>query len=50
MNREEKKQLVADLKEELGSSAMIALVHYHGLNDSSINQIRSELRSNQCTM
>lgn len=50
MNREEKKQLVGDLKEELESSAMIVLVHYHGLNDSSINQIRGELRSNQCTM
>ena len=50
MNREQKSQLVKDLKENLGSSSFIALIHYSGINDKNLYDIRVSLKSQSCSM
>ena len=50
MNREQKSQLVKALKENLGSSSFIALIHYSGINDKNLYDIRVSLKSQSCSM
>ena len=39
MNREQKTQLVENLKHNLGASKFVAIVHYAGINDKSLYDI-----------
>lgn len=50
MNREEKVQLVSDIKENLTNSKLVSIVHYHGICDKDLYEIRSELKANECNI
>ncbi len=50
MNREQKTQLVENLKHNLGASKFVAIVHYAGINDKSLYDIRVNLKSKSCSM
>lgn len=50
MNRDQKAQLVEDLRESLTSSKFVSLVHYAGINDRDLYMMRVDLKSNSCNM
>ncbi|MEI7668655.1 MAG: 50S ribosomal protein L10 [Pseudomonadota bacterium] len=44
MNRDEKKQLIADLKESFGSSSIVLVAHYKGLTVAEMTALRIKVR------
>lgn len=50
MNREQKAQLVEELKEDLVSSKFVSLVHYSGISDKDLYMMRVDLKSKNCNM
>ncbi len=50
MNKGQKSQLVAELKESLLDSSFIAIVYYRGMNDKQLYDMRVALKSNKCFM
>lgn len=50
MNKGQKSQLVARLKENLLESSFIAIVYYRGMSDKQLYDMRVALKSNKCSM
>ncbi|MBM3579998.1 MAG: 50S ribosomal protein L10 [Alphaproteobacteria bacterium] len=50
MNREEKSQLVASLQSNLVGSAFVAVIHYRGMSDKQLYDLRVALKSRGCNM
>ncbi len=50
MNRNQKSQLVNELKDNLTNSAFISIVHYRGMNDKELYDMRVALRAKDCKM
>jgi len=50
MNRDQKAQLVASLKNNLTTNAFVAIVHYRGMSDKQLYDMRVELKSKDCGM
>ena len=48
MNRDEKAQQIAELKEKLQKSAAIVLADYRGLTVPAVTALREEFRKQQC--
>ena len=48
MNRTEKADLVAEIKDELGKAASLVLADYRGLTVEEVNGIRKEFRQANC--
>lgn len=49
MNREQKNEVVAELKDTLGKVASLVVADYRGLTVEQVNGLRSEIRKNACT-
>lgn len=50
MNKEQKSQLVASLQSKLVDSAFVAVVHYRGMNDKELYDLRVALKEKGCNM
>ncbi len=50
MNKGQKSELVAKLKEDLLDSNFIAIIYYRGMNDKQLYNMRVALKSNNCFM
>lgn len=50
MNREQKSDLVSSLKDKLTNSAIVSIVHYRGMSDKEIYDLRSALKAKECNM
>ncbi len=50
MNRNQKSDLVSALKEKLTSSAFVAIVHYRGMTDKQLYEMRTALKAKDCSM
>jgi large subunit ribosomal protein L10 len=50
MNKGQKSQLIAQLKENLLESNFIAIIYYRGMNDKQLYDMRVALKSNKCFM
>lgn len=50
MNREQKKQLVESVNKNLVNSAFVAIVHYRGMTDKQLYDLRLALKSKGCSM
>lgn len=50
MNKDQKSQLVSDLKSSLVGSTFIAIIHYRGMSDKQIYDMRVALKSKGCKM
>lgn len=50
MNRDQKAALVASLKNSLTSNAFVAVVHYRGMSDKQLYDMRVELKTKSCEM
>ncbi len=50
MNKGQKSQLIAKLKENLLESNFIAIIYYRGMNDKQLYDMRVALKSNKCFM
>ena len=50
MDRQKKSEVVLSLKEELTNNSLIVLVHYRGLNASSITNLRRSLKEKGATL
>ena len=50
MNRTEKKELVASIKESLSSNSFVALAHYRGMNDTQLYNFRVSLKKTGCNI
>lgn len=50
MNREEKVQLVNDIRQNLTNSKFVSIVHYDGICDKDLYNIRTELKSKDCNI
>jgi len=50
MNREQKSQLVSSLQSKLVSSAFVAVIHYRGMSDKQLYDLRVALKSKGCSM
>ena len=50
MNKEQKTSLISSLKDRLSSSAFVALVHYRGMSDKQLYDLRVSLKSKSCGM
>lgn len=50
MNKNQKSQLVSELKEKLTNSAFVAVVHYRGMSDKQLYDMRVTLKSKGCEM
>lgn len=48
MNREEKTATVAELKDTLAKAQSLVLADFRGLTVAEINEVRSEIRKNEC--
>lgn len=48
MNRNEKSNLVATVKDKLCGSAFVAIVHYRGMNDKQLYDFRVALKAKGC--
>ena len=49
MNKQEKAEVVAEIKNHVGDATAIYLVDYHGINVEDINHIRSEFKKEGTT-
>lgn len=50
MNKTQKADLVSSLKDKLVSSAFISIVHYRGMSDKQLYDLRIALKSKNCHM
>jgi large subunit ribosomal protein L10 len=50
MNREQKSQLVTSLQNNLVNSAFVAVIHYRGMSDKQLYDLRVALKSKGCGM
>lgn len=50
MNRQEKSELITALKDKLVASSFVAVVHYRGMSDKQLFDLRSQLRLKGCSM
>lgn len=50
MNRDQKSNLVSSLKDKLTGSAFVSVIHYRGLNDKQLYDLRVSLKSKGCNM
>jgi len=50
MNREQKSQLVSSLQSKLVDSAFVAVVHYRGMSDKQLYDLRVALKAKDCSM
>jgi len=50
MNKEQKTNLISALKEKLVGSAFVAVIHYRGMSDKQIYDLRIALKSKDCGM
>ena len=50
MNKEQKSSLVSSLKDKLSSSAFVTVVHYRGMSDKQLYDLRVSLKAKGCNM
>ncbi len=50
MNRKQKTTLVSKIKDNLVASSFIAVVHYRGMNDRQLYEMRIALKNKECSM
>ncbi|NBV06175.1 MAG: 50S ribosomal protein L10 [Proteobacteria bacterium] len=50
MNKNQKAELVSSLKDQLTNSVFVAVVHYRGMSDKQIYDMRVALKSKSCGM
>ncbi len=50
MDKNQKTALVSTLKEKLTNSAFIAVIHYRGMSDKQLYDLRAALKSKGCNM
>jgi large subunit ribosomal protein L10 len=50
MDRNQKTELVTQLKEKLVQSAFVAVIHYRGMSDKQLYDMRSALKAKGCNM
>jgi large subunit ribosomal protein L10 len=50
MNKEQKTSLVASLKDSLTSSEFVAVVHYRGMSDKQLYDLRVALKAKDCSI
>lgn len=50
MNKEQKSSLVSSLKDKLTSSAFVAIIHYRGMSDKQLYDLRVALKTKGCGM
>lgn len=50
MNRDQKSQLVASLQSKLVGSAFVAVIHYRGMTDKQLYDLRVALKAKGCGM
>jgi len=50
MDRTQKENLVTSLKENLTSSAFVAVVYYRGMTDKELYNMRVQLKNKECSM
>lgn len=50
MNKTQKVDLVSSLKDKLISSAFVSIVHYRGMSDKQLYDLRIALKSKNCNM
>ena len=50
MNRDQKSSLVSTLKDKLVGSAFVAVIHYRGMNDKQLYDLRVALKAKGCNM
>ena len=48
MNKNEKANLIANVKQQLTSNAFVAVVHYRGMNDKQLYDFRVSLKKKGC--
>lgn len=50
MNKNQKQDLVSTLKDKLTSSAFVAVIHYRGMTDKQLYDMRVALKAKDCNM
>jgi large subunit ribosomal protein L10 len=50
MNRQQKSDLVTNLKNNLTASSFVTIVHYRGMSDKQLFNLRSNLKSKGCNI
>ena len=50
MNKNQKLELVSSLKNKLTSSAFVAVIHYRGMSDKQLYDMRIALKAKDCNM
>ena len=50
MNKNQKSALVSSLKDKLTNSLFVAVVHYRGMSDKQLYDMRIALKSKSCDM
>jgi large subunit ribosomal protein L10 len=50
MNRNQKSDLVSTLKDKLTSNAFVAIVHYRGMSDKQLYDMRTTLKAKDCNI
>lgn len=50
MNRDQKSELVSSLKENLVKSTLVAIIHYRGMSDKQLYDMRVALKSKDCNI
>jgi large subunit ribosomal protein L10 len=50
MNKEQKASLVSTLKDNLAASSFVAVIHYRGMSDKQLYDLRVALKSKKCGM
>jgi len=50
MNRDQKEELISLLKDKLTSSSFVAVIHYRGMSDKELYDMRVALKAKDCGM
>ena len=50
MNRDQKVELISSLKDKLSSSSFVAVIHYRGMSDKQLYDMRVALKAKGCGM
>jgi len=50
MNKDQKSSLISTLKDKLTSSQFVAVIHYRGMSDKQLYDLRTSLKSKGCGM
>ena len=50
MNRDQKVKLISDIKENLLNSPLVVLVHYRGLSDNELYDLRKDLKAKNANL